>query len=61
VTILAMLSGTGLGRGELARLNVDAFDRNEGTLRIDGRKTGRERCVPLPEMMLRCLEAYLPC
>lgn len=60
VTVLGMLYGTGLRRGELARLNVDAFDRNEGTLRIDGRKTGRERCVPLPEMVLRCLEAYLP-
>jgi integrase/recombinase XerD len=60
VTILAMLYGTGLRRGELARLDVDAFDRNEGTLRIDGRKTGQERCVPLPEMVLRCLEAYLP-
>ena len=60
VTILAMLYGTGLRRGELARLNVDAFDHNEGTLRIDGRKTGQERCVPLPEMVLRCLQAYLP-
>ena len=60
VTILGMLYGTGLRRGELARLNVDAFDRTEGTLRIDGRKTGQERCVPLPEMVLRCLEAYLP-
>jgi len=60
VTILAMLYGTGLRRGELSRLNVDAFDRAEGTLRIDGRKTGRERCVPLPEMVQRCLEAYLP-
>lgn len=60
VTILAMLYGTGLRRGELARLNVDALDRHEGTLRIDGRKTGQQRCVPLPEMVLRCLEAYLP-
>jgi integrase/recombinase XerD len=60
VTVLAMLYGTGLRRGELARLNVDAFDRDEGTLRIDGRKTGQERCVPLPEMVLRCLEAYSP-
>jgi site-specific recombinase XerD len=60
VTVLAMLYGTGLRRGELERLNVDSFDRREGTLRIDGRKTGRERCVPLPEMVLRCLEAYLP-
>lgn len=60
VTILAMLYGTGLRRGELARLTVDAFDRNEGTIRIDGRKTGQERCVPLPEMVLHCLESYLP-
>lgn len=60
VTILAMLYGTGLRRGELARLNVDGFDRDEDTLRIDGRKTGQQRCVPLPEMVLRCLEAYLP-
>ena len=60
VTILALLYGTGLRRGELARLNVDAFDAHEGTLRIDGRKTGQERCIPLPEMVLRCLEVYLP-
>jgi site-specific recombinase XerD len=60
VTILAMLYGSGLRRGELARLTVDAFDGNEGTLRIDGRKTGQERCVPLPEMLLRALVAYLP-
>jgi integrase/recombinase XerD len=60
VTILAMLYGTGLRRGELERLDVDAFDRSEATLRIDGRKTGRERCVPLPDVTLRCLEAYLP-
>ncbi|HVA55043.1 MAG TPA: tyrosine-type recombinase/integrase [Gammaproteobacteria bacterium] len=60
VTVLAMLYGTGLRRGELERLNMDAFDCAEGTLRIDGRKTGCERCVPLPEMVQRCLEAYLP-
>jgi site-specific recombinase XerD len=60
VTVLALLYGTGLRRGELERLDLDAFDRTEGTLRIDGRKTGQERCVPLPEMVLRCLETYLP-
>jgi site-specific recombinase XerD len=60
ITVLALLYGTGLRRGELERLNLDALDRGEGTLRIDGRKTGRERCVPLPEMVLRCLDAYLP-
>lgn len=60
VTVLALLYGTGLRRGELERLNLDAFDMSGGTLRIDGRKTGRERCVPLPEMVMRCLEAYFP-
>ena len=60
VTVLAMLHGTELRRGELERLDVDAFNRAEGTLRIDGRKTGRELCVPLPELTLKCLEAYLP-
>lgn len=60
VTVLALLYGTGLRRGELERLNIDCFDRTEGILRIDGRKTGRERCVPLPRMVSRCLEAYLP-
>lgn len=60
VTVLALLYGTGLRRGELERLEVDAFDREQGILRIDGRKTGRERSVPLPEMVLRCLEVYLP-
>lgn len=60
VTVLALLYGTGLRRGELERLDVTSLDSAQGTLRIDGRKTGRERCVPLPEMVLRCLEVYLP-
>jgi site-specific recombinase XerD len=60
VTVLALLYGTGLRRGELERLNVECFDQAHGTLRIDGRKTGAERCVPLPPMVLQCLEAYLP-
>lgn len=60
ITVLALLYGTGLRRGELARLNVDQVDREHGTIRLDGRKSGRERCVPLPEMVQRCLEAYWP-
>ncbi len=60
VTVLALLYGTGLRRGELARLEVDALDLADGTLRVDGRKTGRERCLPLPDLTLKCLEAYLP-
>jgi len=60
VTVLALLYGTGLRRGELERLDVAAYNRSEATLLIDGRKTGRQRCVPLPEIVVRCLEAYLP-
>jgi site-specific recombinase XerD len=60
VTVLALLYGTGLRRGELERLDVASWDRAEGVLRIDGRKTGRERCVPVPPVVYQCLEAYLP-
>lgn len=60
ITVLALLYGAGLRRGELVRLDVGSFDRAAGTLRVDGRKTGQERCVPLPELTLRALEAYLP-
>lgn len=60
VTILALLYGGGLRRGELVRLDLDHYDRATGTLRVDGRKTGQERCIPLPDLTLRALEAYLP-
>lgn len=60
VTALALLYGAGLRRGELVRLDLDCYERATGTLRIDGRKTGQQRCVPLPELTLRALEAYLP-
>jgi len=60
LAVLAMLYGTGLRRGELERLDVRSWDRQEGTLRIDGRKTGRERLVPVPALAYQCIEAYLP-
>lgn len=60
VTVLALLYGTGLRRGELERLDVASWDRTAGVVRIDGRKTGRERCVPVPALVSQCLEAYLP-
>jgi site-specific recombinase XerD len=58
--VLALLYGTGLRRGELERLDVADWKREEGILQIDGRKTGRERTVPVSEGIGRCLEAYLP-
>ena len=60
VTVLSMLYGTGLRRGELLRLDLEQWQREEGLLLIDGRKTGRQRQVPVPETTWRCLEAYLP-
>jgi site-specific recombinase XerD len=60
IAVLALLYGTGLRRGELERLDLDHWKREEGILQIDGRKTGRERNVPVTEGIWRCLEAYLP-
>lgn len=60
VAVLSLLYGTGLRRGELQRLNLEDWNRQENLLRIDGRKTGCERSVPLAEGIGRCLEAYVP-
>jgi len=60
ITTLSLLYGTGLRRGELERLDVASWNRSEGILSIDGRKTGQQRNVPVPELAYRCLEAYLP-
>jgi site-specific recombinase XerD len=59
-TLLGVFYGTGARRGEIARLDVGDWNRDEGLLLLDGRKTGRERRVPVPELVWRCLEAYLP-
>ena len=58
--VLGILYGTGLRRGELARLDLCDWDVEHGTLKIDGRKTGRERQVAIGEGVARCIEAYLP-
>ena len=58
--LLAVCYGTGLRRGELERLDLTDFDRMTGLLRIDGRKTGQERRVPLPAVAVQLLDAYLP-
>lgn len=60
IAVLALLYGTGLRRGELERLDLAHWNREEGILQIDGRKTGQERVVPVSEGIWRCLEAYLP-
>lgn len=60
ITILSILYGTGIRRGELARLNTSDWNRDDGTLRIDGQKTGAERIVPVPRIVYHCIENYLP-
>ena len=60
LAVLALLYGTGLRRGELMRLNIEDYVPEERVLHIDGRKTGWERAVALPELACRCLESYLP-
>lgn len=60
ITMLSLLYGTGLRRGELQRLKLKDWNREDGTLRIDGQKTGQERCVPVPRIVYHCIESYLP-
>jgi len=60
LTVLATMYGTGARRGELERLNLSDWDGESGIVRVDGRKTGRERSVPVSEALGRFLEAYLP-
>jgi site-specific recombinase XerD len=60
VCVLALLYATGLRRGELERLTLDDWDRENAVLKIDGRKTGHARHVPVGESVWRCVEAYLP-
>jgi integrase/recombinase XerD len=60
VAVLGVLYGTGLRRGELERLDVGDWNALEGTLLVDGVKTGRERVVPVSAGVRQCIEAYLP-
>lgn len=60
VAVLGLLYGTGLRRGELERLNLEDWKKEEAALQIDGQKTGTERRVPLTEELGKSLEAYLP-
>jgi site-specific recombinase XerD len=60
MTLLSVIYGTGARRGEIVRLDLDDWNSNERLLLIDGRKTGWERRVPVPDLVWRCLESYLP-
>lgn len=60
LAILGVFYGTGIRRAELVRLDLGDWDRESNTLLIEGNKSRRERCVPLPALACQCLEAYLP-
>jgi site-specific recombinase XerD len=60
LALLSVLYSTGLRRGEIERLDVSGWNRDEGVLTIDGRKSARERRVPVAEGVARVIEAYLP-
>ena len=60
MTLLGVFYGTGARRAEVSRLNLADWNRKEGLLLIDGRKTNWERRVPVPDLVWRCLEGYLP-
>ncbi len=60
VMIFAVFYGTGIRRGEFGRLNLEDWDGDKGTLLIDGRKSGRERRVVVPELACRAIAGYLP-
>jgi site-specific recombinase XerD len=60
VALLSVFYGTGTRRGDVSRLNVSDWDREEGVLLVRNSKTGQERRVPVPAMTWQCLEAYMP-
>jgi len=60
ITAISVLYGTGLRRGELSRIDIEDWNNEEGVLKIDGRKTGLQRHVPVPDLVYRCIESYLP-
>ena len=60
VTLLSIFYGTGMRRGDVCRLNVSDWCRDEGLLVVRNSKTGQARLVPVPAVTWQCLEAYLP-
>jgi len=59
-TVIAVFYGTGLRRGELERLKLISWSCEDRSLTIDGRKTGRERTIPVHQIVVDAIESYLP-
>jgi site-specific recombinase XerD len=57
--LLETLYGTGLRRGECARLDVQDVDLREGTLLVRNGKGSKDRLVPVPRRAALALDGYL--
>jgi integrase/recombinase XerD len=57
--ILETFYGTGLRRGECARLDVQDIDLREGTLLVRNGKGRKDRLVPVPRRAAIALDLYL--
>jgi integrase/recombinase XerC len=57
--MLELLYSTGMRVAELAGLNLDCLDFEEGMVRVQG-KGNRERLVPVGRPALEAMRAYLP-
>jgi integrase/recombinase XerD len=57
--ILETLYGTGLRRGECARLDVSDLDLREGSLLVRNGKGKKDRIVPVPHRAALALDAYV--
>lgn len=57
--IILLLYGTGLRVSELCNLKVEDVDFKRGILVVRGGKGAKDRIVPIPDFLLKELDAYL--
>ena len=60
LTVLIVLYGTGMRRGEMERLDLADWCSTDGMLRIDSRKVNLQRMLPVPPAVRASFEAYFP-
>jgi site-specific recombinase XerD len=58
-TMITLLARMGLRAGEVARIGLDDIDWTDGRLIVRAGKTKRERVLPLPDDIGRCIVRYL--
>lgn len=57
--VISLFYSTGIRKSELLSLNIEHWDSESSTLKVFGKKVGRDRIVPVPEVGWKCLENYL--